>query len=52
LPNRAKVFAAGAFTLAEKVWIAGVEEVLENLWNRLADEKPTWEPIENVASPG
>jgi hypothetical protein len=38
LPNGAKVFAAGAFTLAGKVWMPGVEQVLENLWTRLARE--------------
>jgi hypothetical protein len=41
LPNGAKVFAAGAFTLAGKVWMPGVEQVLENLWTRLAGEKAT-----------
>ena len=39
LPNGAKVFAAGAFTLAGKVWMPGVEQVLENLWRRLAGEE-------------
>jgi len=48
LPNGSKVFAAGAFTLAGKVWMPGVEQVLENLWNRLA----TPAPIGNVAPPG
>jgi hypothetical protein len=52
LPNGAKVFAAGAFTLAGKVWMPGVEQVLENLWNRLADETPTSASVENVPSPG
>jgi hypothetical protein len=52
LPNGAKVFAAGAFTLAGKVWMPGVERVLENLWTRLTDDEVTWEPIGNVASPG
>jgi len=37
LPNGAKVFAAGAFTLAGKVWMPGVAQVLENLWSRLAE---------------
>lgn len=36
-PNGANVFAAGAFTLAGKVWLPGVEKVLENLWTRLTD---------------
>jgi hypothetical protein len=39
LPNGAKVFAAGAFTLAGKVWMPGVAQVLENLWTRLAGEQ-------------
>jgi len=38
LPNGAKVFAAGAFTLAGKVWMPGVAQVLENLWKRLGGE--------------
>ena len=38
LPNGSKVFAAGAFTLAGKVWMPGVGQVLENLWTRLAGE--------------
>ena len=38
-PYGAKVFAAGAFTLAGKVWMPGVEQVLENLWTRLAGEE-------------
>jgi hypothetical protein len=32
------VFAAGAFTLAGKVWMPGVAQVLENLWKRLGGE--------------
>ena len=52
LPNGAKVFAAGAFTLAGKVWMPGVEQVLENLWTRLAGAEPTPEPIGNVTPPG
>lgn len=52
LPNGAKVFAAGAFTLAGKVWLPGVEEVLENLWLRLSNTGVTPEPIGNVAPPG
>ncbi len=53
LPNGAKVFAAGAFTLAGKVWMPGVEQVLENLWKRLADEEAAPEPVVgNVTSPG
>jgi hypothetical protein len=52
LPNGAKVFAAGAFTLAGKVWMPGVEKVLENLWIRLSNTEVIPEPIGNVASPG
>jgi hypothetical protein len=52
LPNGAKVFAAGAFTLAGKVWMPGVEQVLENLWTRLADEGAAPAPNGNVTSPG
>ena len=52
LPNGAKVFAAGAFTLAGRVWMPGVAQMLENLWTRLADEEATPGPIGNVAPPG
>jgi hypothetical protein len=38
LPNGAKVFAAGAFTLAEDVWSPPVERMIENLWARLAED--------------
>jgi hypothetical protein len=38
LPNGAKVFAAGAFTLAGRASMPAVKQVLENLWARLADE--------------
>jgi hypothetical protein len=31
-----KVFAAGAFTLAEDVWWSPVDVMMKNLWNRLA----------------
>ena len=31
-----KVFAAGAFTLAEDVWWPPVDVMMKNLWNRLA----------------
>jgi hypothetical protein len=34
----AKVFAAGAFTLAGAVWWPDVRTVIENLWARLADD--------------
>jgi len=32
----ARVFAAGAFTLADAVWSAPVDRMMENLWRRLA----------------
>jgi hypothetical protein len=32
----ARVFAAGAFTLADAVWGAPVDRMMENLWRRLA----------------
>jgi hypothetical protein len=35
-PQGAKVFAAGAFTLAGSVWDPQVEPVMENLWKRLS----------------
>ena len=34
----AKVFAAGAFTLAGSVWWTDVHQVMENLWARLAND--------------
>jgi hypothetical protein len=34
----ARVFAAGAFTLAGSVWQPIVSRLLENLWARLAPE--------------
>jgi hypothetical protein len=34
--GRSKVFAAGAFTLAEDVWWSPVDVMMKNLWNRLA----------------
>jgi hypothetical protein len=52
LPNGAKVFAAGAFTLAEAVWLPDVQRVIENLWTHLAQDEVTSGPIGNVASPG
>jgi hypothetical protein len=39
-PRGAKVFAAGAFTLAGAALLPSVSPVLENLWARLADEGP------------
>jgi hypothetical protein len=38
LPNGAKVFAAGAFTMAEGVQSPQVERIIENLWSRLGDD--------------
>ena len=32
----ARVFAAGAFTLAGRAYESGVRRLLENLWRRLA----------------
>jgi hypothetical protein len=52
LPNGAKVFAAGAFTLAGRAGMAVVKQVLENLWARLADEEAAPGPVGNVSSPG
>ena len=52
LPNGAKVFAAGAFTLAGRAGMAVVKQVLENLWARLADEEAAPGPVGNVNSPG
>jgi hypothetical protein len=34
----AKVFAAGAFSLATAVWLPPVKQMMENLWTRLADD--------------
>jgi hypothetical protein len=36
--NGAKVFAAGAFTLAGSVWWPDVQRLMENLWSHLATE--------------
>jgi hypothetical protein len=52
LPNGAKVFAAGAFTLAGRAGTVAVKQVLENLWARLADEEAAPGPVGNVSSPG
>jgi hypothetical protein len=35
----ARVFAAGAFTLAGSIWQPDVSRLLENLWARLARER-------------
>jgi len=39
LPNGARVFAAGAFTLAESVWSPPVDRLVENLWEALAGDE-------------
>jgi hypothetical protein len=44
LPNGAKVFATGAFTLAGAAWMPGVEGILENLWNHLATDHDVGPP--------
>jgi hypothetical protein len=41
LPNGAKVFAAGAFTLAGAALQPNVSRLLENLWQHLAGESST-----------
>jgi hypothetical protein len=42
LPNGAKVFAAGAFTLAESVCAPQVGRIISNLWSRLgANDVPS-----------
>jgi hypothetical protein len=40
-PRGARVFAAGAFTLAGQALYEPVSTILENLWTRLASEAPT-----------
>jgi hypothetical protein len=35
-PNGAKVFAAGAFSLATCIWQAPVQRLVDNLWSRLS----------------
>ena len=54
LPNGAKVFAAGAFTLAERAFMPAVKQVLENLWIRLANEAASGPagPVGTVSPPG
>jgi hypothetical protein len=37
----AKVFAAGAFTLAGGVWWPGVRELMANLWSHLGNDTDT-----------
>jgi hypothetical protein len=38
MPAGAKVFAAGAFTIAGSVWQGHVRELMSNLWERLAKD--------------
>ena len=35
-PEGAKVFAAGAFTLAGSVWDPGISQIVSNMWTRLS----------------
>jgi hypothetical protein len=53
-PNEAKVFAAGAFTLAGRAFMPAVKQVLENLWIRLANEAAPAPagPVGTVSPPG
>jgi hypothetical protein len=44
LTNGAKVFAAGAFTLAGAAWTPSVAGILENLWNHLASDNDVGPP--------
>ena len=37
-PAGAKVFAAGAFTIAGSVWQGHVEQLMANLWDRLSQD--------------
>ena len=37
----AKVFAAGAFSLATAVWLHPVKRMVENLWARLTSDHET-----------
>ncbi len=50
LPNGAKVFAAGAFTLAEQIWSPQVGRMIANLWLRLAGDEDV--PQADAVSPG
>ena len=50
LPNGAKVFAAGAFTLAEQIWSPQVGRIIANLWLRLAGDEDV--PQADAVSPG
>jgi hypothetical protein len=44
----AKVFAAGAFTVAGNVWSSPVDVMIENLWARLAPPTPQWRRVRRV----
>ena len=35
-PAGAKVFAAGAFSLARSVWDTGIDRIVANLWQKLS----------------
>ncbi len=37
----AKVFAAGAFSIATAVWLPPVKQMVENLWERLGNDRDT-----------
>ena len=39
-PSGARVFAAGAFSLASSVWTPDLGRLMSNLWERLATDKP------------
>jgi hypothetical protein len=48
----AKVFAAGAFTLAGAIWEPPIRRLVANLWERLAGDTDTGPaPAEPVAQP-
>jgi hypothetical protein len=40
-PAGAKVFAAGAFSLADSIWQPQVGQLVENLWDRLGTDGDT-----------
>jgi hypothetical protein len=51
-PGGAKVFGAGAFTLAGAAWMPDVGRVLENLWQHLAPDEVSAGAIGTVAPGG